>query len=158
MVRRVAGLLFAVSTGGPLIGRPPVEKTFARILLVHDPEDLVHPMDAPIAEGAVGIVEVIAKAARMNGPAPGLAFVAWIAAVVRPERSRTTPQIPIDSLGVSTLRSGFSGSAAIMDEGADHPDLADLAGADELAPGDVVRRDATMCADLYGFAGLAERH
>src|SRR5262249_43488872 len=61
------GRLFALGVDGragnlPAAGR----KDFPGKLLVGPGEDLVEPVDAPVAEGAVGEVEEVAKAAGMD--------------------------------------------------------------------------------------------
>ena len=106
-----------------------------------DPEDLVEPVDAPVAESAVGVIEVIPEAARVDAAVPrGLRGIPRIAAGEGAQRGGAAPHVPIEFLGNGDggqrfLRAG----AAVVDEAADHADLTDFPGADELAAADVVR-------------------
>src|SRR5437773_11793420 len=74
MVRRVGGLLGfrehgrafdGSSAGGVNLARP-----FLAGHLSDDPQDLVHPVNAPVAQRAVGVVEVLTEAARVDRAAP----------------------------------------------------------------------------------------
>src|SRR5262249_33766840 len=129
---------------------------FFRILLVRDPQHLVEPVDAPVAGGAVGVVEVIAEAARVDAAVAGaLIRRARVAAVERPQRRGAAPGVPIELLGHLDGGKGLLRTPGVIHEAAHHADLADLAGADEIAAADVVRRDAAMRAHLHHAAGGA---
>src|SRR5688500_15651540 len=115
------------------------------MLFAGDPEHLVEPMDSPIAELAVGVIEITAKAARMNRAAPRLIFFARIAAVIRPERRGSAPHLPIEFLRNFLRRQRFLATAAIMDKAADHANFANFARANKFPAADIMGRNAAMC-------------
>ena len=66
MIRRVGGLLVRREHGRSLDRPAAGGEDALRPLLAGDPEDLVEPVNAPVAERAVGVVEILAEAARMD--------------------------------------------------------------------------------------------
>src|SRR4051812_23013868 len=83
VIGRIAGLFFVVEHGRAADGATARAKHFLWIFFFGPPENLVEPMDAPIAEGPVGVIQKIAPAARMK------------LAVERTQRGGTAPLVPI---------------------------------------------------------------
>lgn len=111
------------------------------------PQDLVHPVDTPIAEGAVGVVEELAEAAGMDG----LVEIAI--------GGGAEPEVPVHAGG----RFGVGGFGRVAEsavgEDFDLTDFADLAGFEEFHACEAVGGDAAMEPDLdlaSGFAGGAD--
>src|SRR6266545_590152 len=152
MVGGVAGLFLLVQDGRAFDRPAAGREDSARPFLVQDPKDLIHPVNTPIAERAVGVVEVVAKSTRVNAPVPRGVDVA---AVERSQRRGAAPHLPVEFLRRLDVFARRLGSAAVMDEGADHADLAGLAGTDELATRNIVRRNAAVRADLHHAVVLA---
>ena len=99
MVGGVRGLLLGREDGRAGNGAAAAGENAFRILFAGDPEDLVEPVDAPIAERAVGVVEVVAETARMNAAVAGAdGGGARVAAVERAERSGAAPHVPVEFL------------------------------------------------------------
>src|SRR5688572_9603382 len=128
---------------GPAAGR----KQFARPFFLGDPENLVHPVDAPITKRAVGVVEVFAKAARVDATAPGIRReIEW--AIERTQRCWAAPQLPIQLLGRFDVLTRRLRTTAVMDKRANHPKLAQFAGTDEITGRQAMRRYAPVRAHL----------
>ena len=108
------------------------------MFFLRPPEDLVEPVDAPVAENAVGEVEVIAEPAGMD------AFVEG------PQRSGTTIEIPVEIHRHRIIRRGRLDSTRTVGKGADHADLAGTPFLEKFHPADVVRADAAVHAYLHG--------
>ena len=157
MVGRIGGLLGGAQNGRAGDGPAAGGKDALRIFFSGDPEHLVEPVDAPVAERAVGVVEVVAETARVNAAVAGAdRRRAGITAVERPQRGGAAPPIPIELFRHFHGGQWFLGTAAaVVDETADHADVANFAGADEVATADIVRRDAAVGADLDHPAGGA---
>ena len=72
----------------------------ARPFFPGDPQHLVKPVHPDVAERAVGVIEILPVPARVDAPrARPLIRPARIAAVERPQRRRTAPQVPIEPGG-----------------------------------------------------------
>ncbi len=119
----------------------------AGVGFVGPPEELVHPVDAPIAESAVGVVQELAEAAGVDSFVEGALG------------GGAEPEIPVESGGGGGVFGlGPVGAGGVSEE-ADHADLADFTGLEELHAGDGMGADAAVEADLdkaAGFAGGAE--
>src|SRR5205814_383637 len=108
-----------------------------------EPLDLVEPVDAPVAELTVGVVEEVAPAALDQ-------------AVVGAQRAGAAPHVPVElCAGLGVVGCALGASAAAEGEAADHPDFADVTVGEELAGTDVVRPHAAVEADLTNFSGVA---
>ena len=143
MVRRVRRLLFQGIDRGTLDRTAPGREHFSRSGLVHHPQDLVHPMDAPVTQCAVGIVQKIAETFGMNDRAE------------RSQRRGTAPQVPVETFGWFLIFCGLFLIATVVDEGTDHTDLARFSGSQEITTGDVMRRNASMSSHLHDSTGIA---
>ena len=93
-------------------------------------------MDAPIAERAVGVVEEMAEALRMNR------------LVERPLRRRAQPQVPIHARRRFAVRRLLPGAAGGVCKQPHHADLPHLARLEKLHPGHAMRRDAAVQSHL----------
>src|SRR5262249_35703471 len=114
-----------------------------RILLFGPPQYLVHPVNTPVAELPISVVEKLAKALWMNG------------LVELPVRSRAAPHIPIHSCRHLGIRSRLAGAARVMHKSPDHAYFAGLPRLQKLHPRDVVRRSAPVRSDLYDAPGFS---
>ena len=80
------------------------------------------------------------------------------AAVVRPQRGGTAPQVPIQLLRrLGILPRLLRAIAAVQHKAADHPDLPGLSLLQELPAGDIVRRDAAVRPHLDDAIGVSGR-
>ena len=113
VIGRVGGLFFVVEMRRAGDGAAAGAEDALRIFFLGPPEHLVEPMDAPIAERAVGVIEKIA-------PAAGMKF-----AVERAQRRGAAPEIPIHIFGGALLRLRVFVAAAAVGEKAHHADFAD---------------------------------
>src|SRR5690348_4275693 len=103
------------------------------MLALHEPQRLIDPMDAPVAELTVGIIEEMAVAERVNLLVEG------------PQRRRPAPHVPVHPRWRLAVRLRlFWSAAAGVYEALDRPDLADLSGSDELACRDIVWRHSAV--------------
>ena len=99
VVGGVRGLLLGREDGRTGDGAAAAGKNALRILFSGDPEDLIEPVNAPIAEGAIGVVEVVAETAGMDAAVAGAdGRGARITAIVRAERSGAAPHVPVELL------------------------------------------------------------
>ena len=94
-------------------------------------------MNSPIAEGAVGEVEVLTEAAGVD------------ARVERPLGGGAEPEIPVHAFRGFAIRGFDAGSAGGVGERPDHADFADLAGLQKRHAGDGMGRDAAVEAHLH---------
>src|SRR5688500_3403053 len=115
---------------------PSRAKNSTRIFLLAPPEHLVEPVDAPISERAVAVVERIAPAAWMQ----------FLVETTNPCRSG--PPAPDQPIGRFFVCARSCRAAVGMREQADHPHFTDCAGAKKIHATDVVRTDAAVQADL----------
>src|SRR6185436_14017898 len=98
------------------------------MLALGDPQGLIDPVDAPVAELAVGIVEELSETARVD------------LAVERAQRRGAAPHFPVETLWNRLVVARLLRPvAAAIDEAADRADLPGLAGAEEFPRGYVVR-------------------
>src|ERR1051325_3397765 len=93
-------------------------------------------MNAPIAELAVAVIEILTPAAGMN------AVVEW------PKGRRTAPHIPIERVRGRSVWLGVFFSTAAVQKQANHSDLTDRARFEKFHSADVVRPNAPMKIDL----------
>src|SRR5262245_29429995 len=91
-----------------------------RIFLFGPPEHLAQPVNAPIAEGLVSVIEKIAPAAGMK------------LFVERTLRGGATPHLPIHSFGRLLVSIGIFFASTAQREKADHANLPDCARSQEL--------------------------
>src|SRR6476620_2008209 len=123
MVGCIRRLLVRCKHGWPFDWPAAGREDAFRPFLVRDPENLIEPMNAPLAERAIRVIEVLAKASRVDA--------AVARAVERSQRRGAAPHIPIE-----TGRNRLGGQwllRAVADrrgEAAHHADRAHLAGAD----------------------------
>jgi hypothetical protein len=99
-------------------------------------------VDAPIAEGAVGVIEKLRQPPGWSLPLNGRNGAG--------PHHRSNPWIWAGRCWLRVFE-----AAAAVGEKADHADVADSAGFEEIHPADVMRADATMQADLDDAAGIA---
>ena len=88
---------------------------FAWVLFFGPPEELVEPVDAPIADGSVGEVHELPEASGMDR------------FVVGPVRGRAAPGVPVEARWGFAIGSFDAGAACAADEGANHADFAHFA-------------------------------
>src|SRR5579863_9965194 len=84
----------------------------ARILLLRPPQDLVHPVDTPVAELAVGVIEKLPEALGMDLLVEGM------------QGRGTAPEVPVEPLRRGRILYPLAFAARIMYEGAHHADPA----------------------------------
>ena len=68
MVGSVPGLFPFVVDRWPRYGPAPRGENFPGIFFPKNPDDLVEPVNAPVPQGAVGVIEKHAKSLGMDGP------------------------------------------------------------------------------------------
>ena len=143
-VRRVGCGFFFVGNGGAEYGPATCGEDGLGIFFFRPPQHLIQPVNAPIAQRSVGVVEEVA-------PAAGREF-----AVVGAPRSGAAPLIPVHAAGRRRVGRGLLFSIrAAGDEHSDHSNAADFAGADEVHAGAMMRADAAMESHLdNAVAGL----
>src|SRR5881296_823742 len=140
MVRRVGGLFLLIDDDRTSHRSAARAEHALRVLFLRPPEHLVEPMDAPVAECSVRVVEEIAPATWME------------LGVERTKRRGSAPQIPIHAVGrFSVGRRNFPASGAVSEK-AHHSHFADRAGLEEFHAADMVRTDAPMKSHLHNFA------
>ena len=100
-------------------------------------------MDAPIAKGTVGEIEILAEATGMD------------TGVESSLRSRAEPEVPVHALGRFAIGRLGTGSAGGVGERPDHADFSDLAGLEKRHARDGMGRDAAVEADLNQAARVA---
>ncbi len=116
-----------------------------RILLFGPPENLIQPVDPPITERAIGIIEEVAKALGVH------------LGIERSQRRRPTPEIPIQPSGNLGIRDHSASPSTVMHEGTHHSDLAGLTFFQELHARDIMWRYASMRPDLHHSIGITCR-
>ena len=111
MIGGIAGLFGSGIDCGSFDRPPPRRKNLARGFFVHDPQNLIHPMDSPVAQCSIGIIQKIPKTFGVDD---------W---TIRTQRTRSAPHVPVESLVGVLIFSRLFLVASIMDEGANHPNL-----------------------------------
>ena len=151
VVGNVGGLLDLVVDGLALHMPTAGAVNFLRILLLRPPENLVHPMNAPVTEGSVGVVEVFPPAAGVDGVTPLFRILAIVAL-----RGGSAPHVPIEFLRrLAVFRGSLGPVAAVVNKGADAADPAGLSGFQKFHTRDIVRRNPPVRADLHHTVGGA---
>src|SRR5688572_22741018 len=153
VIRSVGGLFFLVENDGACDGTATGRVDALGIFFAGDPKNLVEPVDAPVAERAVRVIEIVAETSGMNAAVAGTyIWSAGIAAVKRSQRGRAAPHVPIELLRHWLGRKRFFRTAAVIDEAAYHADVAELSGADEVSSGDIVWGDPPVRPYLHDTA------
>ena len=143
MIRRVGGLLLVVQNRRardvPAAGRIHA----ARIFLVRPQHHLIEPVNAPVAELAVAVIEELPPAAGMQLGVEG------------PQRRGAAPQVPVHVVRRLAVGLGQFAATAVMHEAPHHPDLAHMSVAQKFHRRNMMRPDAPVQADLHGAPGGA---
>lgn len=143
MVGSVGGLFLIVKDRSPSDGSAASTEDAFGIFFFRPPKHLVEPVDTPVTEGAVGVIEKISPAAGVNTSVEGT------------HGSRTAPLVPIHRFWRGAVGASIFLAAVAMCKQADHADFADFSGFEELHGADVMRRDAAVKIDLDNAAGFA---
>ena len=91
----ITGLMFLCKDRRAFYWTTARRENSARPFFFHDPEDLIHPVNSPVAERSIGVVQVLPEASRMNTPTPGIFGVA----IVGPQWGWAAPHVPIQAFG-----------------------------------------------------------
>jgi len=122
----------------------------ARALFPENPENLVEPVDADVAEVAVGVIQVLAEAARVDAAgARTLVGPERVAAVEGAQGRGAAPEVPVELGGHRHRGQRLLGRAAAeVEVAADHPDGPKEAAAEQVARRLQVRGGAAVRPDL----------
>ena len=100
MVGGIGGLLMTVVDDRALNGSAAAGENVFRRLQSQDPSGQVQPVDSPVSELAIGVIEEHSESPGMDEP------VEWA------HRRGTAPEIPIQALGAGVFAVGSSGPPA----------------------------------------------
>src|SRR5690606_28262419 len=87
MIWRIRCLLFLRINGLPFDRSPPRGIDALRVEFIRPPQNLIHPMNSPVAERSIRVIEVVSEAPRMDSRPPRIRHVF----AVVPQRRGTAP-------------------------------------------------------------------
>jgi len=126
MVGRIGGLSFFSEYRRAFYGPSAGGVNGLGPFLFHYPENLVHPVHAPVAKRTVTIIEELPEALRVDFP------VVWT------QRPGPAPHVPVQTCGRFFVWRRFFWPAPIEDERTDHSDFSRPTFSEEFHAGDIV--------------------